>query len=351
MNQEELQQKIAEYYSKLPKRSQEVFSSMKWLETLRNISERNSLNNEQIQTLGIETTLVLLSIISRDEYENILNEELRLPKDKFENILEEINSFVINPIITELSDTFSKNNNIIIEEKKEESLANKVEKENLVAEKLDPRFVNLPNKIKQIINESNYGAKIFVLSKENGLNLTQTTNLEEIVTDTIIGKTPPEMFELRAMSMSGLDKDKLKTLVNEINEKILKEIRRKVFELEKKEDDDQTKEDDKIEIIKAKDATPSIPVLPKKEENVDNLIEIEAPKEIVSPRQEILPVKKEEVKPSTSISFQKLNGSFKNDGAVTEYSLNNNSKTNSGSEEANKTSNIQKVEPYRMPIE
>ncbi len=63
MDKEELQKKIAEYYLKLPKEAQEVFSSMKWLETLKNICEKYSLDENQIKTLGIETSLILLGIV------------------------------------------------------------------------------------------------------------------------------------------------------------------------------------------------------------------------------------------------------------------------------------------------
>ena len=78
MNQEELQKKIREYYAKLTPKAQEVFASLSWLETLKKIAGRHNLNEDQIQILGTETTLVLLGIISRDEYEKILNEELKL---------------------------------------------------------------------------------------------------------------------------------------------------------------------------------------------------------------------------------------------------------------------------------
>ena len=37
MNPQELQQKIAEYYAKLPPEAQEIFSSLKWMEVLKTI--------------------------------------------------------------------------------------------------------------------------------------------------------------------------------------------------------------------------------------------------------------------------------------------------------------------------
>ncbi|MCX6747439.1 MAG: hypothetical protein NTW98_00610 [Candidatus Nomurabacteria bacterium] len=320
MNQEELQQKIAEYYVKLPKKAQGVFASQKWLETLKKISERNTLNQEQIQTLGTETTLVLLSIISRDEYEKILTEELQLPKEKLENILEEINSLVLNPIINELSERYDKNIGIL----DEETLDQKIEKNNLIEENTDSRFTNLPENIKKIIEDSKYSQKIYILGKEKGLTIAQITNLDEMVTDTVLGKISPEVFKIRAMSIAGLDQNKLAILVSEINEKILKGIRQQILGLENKEKSELPsfvlRENKKEEI-------PVSPIAPLKE-----VVEIEAPKT------------------ANSITLTKLNETFKSGGAVTEYSLNNVSKQGSENNK-NYSHNLQKVDPYRMPIE
>ena len=38
MDQKELQQKIAEYFQKLPKEAQEVFAKMEWLQSLEAIA-------------------------------------------------------------------------------------------------------------------------------------------------------------------------------------------------------------------------------------------------------------------------------------------------------------------------
>ena len=43
MNPEELKQKIAEYFAKLPKEAQDVFSSMVWMNTLNEIIAKYNL--------------------------------------------------------------------------------------------------------------------------------------------------------------------------------------------------------------------------------------------------------------------------------------------------------------------
>ena len=44
MNQEELQQKINEYYTKLTPQMQAVFSSMRWMEDLKTLVAKYNLN-------------------------------------------------------------------------------------------------------------------------------------------------------------------------------------------------------------------------------------------------------------------------------------------------------------------
>src|SRR3989344_953416 len=102
MNKEELQQNIALFYSKLPPNAQALFSSMQWLETLKTISQKYGLNEKQIETLGTETTLVLLGIIHLVEYEEALTNELGLPRNSTDKMVQEIQESIIKEIRPEL---------------------------------------------------------------------------------------------------------------------------------------------------------------------------------------------------------------------------------------------------------
>src|SRR3989344_8884181 len=102
MDQKELQEKIALYYSKLPPKAQEVFSGMAWLETLKAISQKYGLTEKQIETLGTETTLVLLGIIHLVEYEEALTNELGLPRNSTDKMVQEIQESIIKEIRPEL---------------------------------------------------------------------------------------------------------------------------------------------------------------------------------------------------------------------------------------------------------
>jgi hypothetical protein len=296
-----------------------------------------------MQTLGTETTLVLLSIIGTSEYEKVLARDLRIPQDKLENILEEINSLILNPIITELSDTHKRNTGTEEEIEKEKSLETKLEDEDLVTQEIDPRFEKLPQRIKDIISSSNYGPKLYVLGKENNLTISQITNLEGLVTDTILGTIPPESFEGKARDIVGLPEEKLQLLVAEINDKILREVRNQVLGLENKPVIDTQKQD----------TSP----LEKKVEELEH-VALEKPEigEDKPTAQAPQTTEQKDTPPTSttrasvdSIVLKKLAGSVRSGGSITQYSLEGTTKNGVG--DVHPVSNQPVVDPYRMPIE
>lgn len=109
MNKQDLQKQISEFYSKLPKRMQGEFSSMEWMNTLQKIALKYKLNSTQSETLGIETSLVLLGIIHIEEFASNLERELRLDLNILNNLLHEINTEIIKDFEQELTEVFTKN--------------------------------------------------------------------------------------------------------------------------------------------------------------------------------------------------------------------------------------------------
>src|SRR3989344_164800 len=217
MDKEELQQKIALYYSKLPPKAQAVFSSMKWLETIKSISEKYGLNDKQKEILGTETTLVLLGIIDIIKYEEILIEELALSKESVDKMLSEINDLIINNIRPELIDAFNANKNSL-------------EKENQEIEPvLDPRFGKLSPDLEKIIDESNYQDILYGIGKEKNFSVTKMGALERATTDLIMGTIHPDEFENVLENNLELPLEKVRELVNIINERIFKKIREELI--------------------------------------------------------------------------------------------------------------------------
>ncbi len=212
MNPEELKQNIAIFYAKLPPTVQSMFASMSWLETLKRISIKYNLTEAQIQTLGTEATLVLLGIISTEEFESNLKKEISLlAKDAFGNMLEEINSLVINPIKTELNNTFKAN-------------SQNPEPE-LETQGLDERFANLAKNVQDAISKLDYQNIIYTISKDNKLNVEQTGILEVVTVDVITGVIQPTQFEQALKDKLKIPTELIPKLVTDVNEKIIKKIR------------------------------------------------------------------------------------------------------------------------------
>ncbi|MEI6280757.1 MAG: hypothetical protein WCP17_02025 [bacterium] len=257
MNEQELQQNIALYYSKLPPKLQEIFSSMKWLEALQQIATKYGLNEEQIQTLGTETTLVLLGMVHLDEYETTLRKEIVLPLESIDKMLSEINESVINTVRPELLEAFDTNTTPTTE--------GEIQRE----EELDERFAKLPEETQDAIRKSNYHATLYKIADEYKLKIPQMVQLETITTNVMLGITKGELFENYIKNALKLSDEQTKELANAITNKILKEIRKEMMGPSYVAPPTDTKEDLKntqvlstagIEVVNKVDLT--IPELP-----------------------------------------------------------------------------------------
>jgi hypothetical protein len=216
MNPQELQKNIALYYSKLPREAQEVFAKMEWLETLKQISAKYNLNQEQQEALGTETTLVLLGIIHLEEYERILRKETTISQESLDKILTEIKSSVINSVLPQITRAFEKNNEVA--EEKVPDLDGK----------LDERFKKLPQNIQKALEESDYQNSLYSIYKEHKLSIDQMGSLEASLIEIILGNISPERFEGDVKSNLRLTGDEASELVKAVNEKILKRVREKM---------------------------------------------------------------------------------------------------------------------------
>lgn len=213
MNPEELKQNIALFYSKLPPSMQAMFSSMSWLETLKRISSKYNLSEAQIQTLGTETTLVLLGVISFAEYKANLKGEIILPSgESLDEMLAEINSLILNNFREELDSAFNTNN------------ATTPTQQNIDGN-LDERFNKLPKNIQDAITKSKYQETLYAISQENKLNIEQTGILEVTTVEVMLGTINPEKFEESLRGRLQISPETIPKLVKDINEKILKKIR------------------------------------------------------------------------------------------------------------------------------
>lgn len=218
MDQTQLQQQIALYYSKLPSDVQTVFSSMKWMDSLRDISAKYSLSEGQIETLATETTLVMLGIIDMDEYNDNIQREISISTESMVKMTKDIDDLVLATIRPQLQETFEKNSTELIEKAYGDT------------KKLDERFLSLPPELQRAISESNYQSGLYGIASKYKLSIDQMSALEEVTTKLVLNMIHPDSYEKEVESKVGLPKDKSIELVNEVNESVLKSIRSKLKE-------------------------------------------------------------------------------------------------------------------------
>lgn len=376
MNQEELQNKIAEYYQKLPAGAQRVFAQMQWLADLRTISQKYGMSPEQIQTLGTETTLVLLGIISLGEYEEILEKELALGVNKTDQLVAEIDEKILRNIRGDLNSSYNNNLADLFEKesKKEGGEVNQTSTETKIAVKIEtkmhPKFAELPANVLNAIKTSNYQDELYKISEDNDLSIEQMGLLEESIAESFLGEIQPAEFGKVIKSRLNLADDKVNLLVNQINEKILKGVRRKIMG----ENSDTNKISTPVEIdATEKDVMQSVGFnLAPKEENKPRAFSASDYKEsymkgagiavekekVIEPKKEI-PENSTEVMQkagitvvdapkTTNIFASKLGGEVKSQTKESDHSLKNLSNTNQNATAGNYTQN---KDPYRMPIE
>ncbi|MFA6000050.1 MAG: hypothetical protein WC783_03690 [Candidatus Paceibacterota bacterium] len=236
MDQKELQEKIALYFSKLTPKAQASFSSMLWLEILKKIADKYSLDSKQVETLSTETTLMLLGVVHTEEYEKVLYGELGLPKEIVAKILGEVNTSILQGIREELNDVYQKNTNEL--EKAQDKKY----------EEMDKRFQTLPKDIQDVVGQIGYHDSLYKIFEENKLNIEQMGILENTVMDVLLGNIRVEKFKDALKANLGLEEEKIQKIVATVNEKIFKEVKNKVISAGRTEKEEviNTEEDDKI---------------------------------------------------------------------------------------------------------
>lgn len=207
----ETQNKIAEYYAKLPEKAQVMFSDMKWMEVLKNVSELHKFSQAQNEILGTETTLVLLGIISLEEYQDVLENELKLDKDLFKKVFREIEEQIIRPVRTDLIQAHNQNKTDLVEEK--------------YGPKLDERFSKLSPEIRSAIESTNYQKTIVDIGAKEKLTTDQLGKLEEEVTKIMLGTENQLAFRSNLREKLGLNEEKTSAIITAVNGHIFAPIR------------------------------------------------------------------------------------------------------------------------------
>ena len=235
-------------------------------------------------------------------------------------------------------------------------------------DEIQKKFDGLPEDLKWAIMAAKVDDNVIDIGHEHGLNVEQTGQLSLETHMVMFGFTHPDKFEESLKGSLQLPDEKIKGIVNSVNEKILKNIREQLMALHgaKKDEPAQsagkvtnTVEEEKnntailksaqIEIM-PEEITATNPnkedinlnrgALGKNENRADILSKVENPS--------LINKETENQKTIQSVASQKLSGSFQIPTVKTEYTLNNISKQNQPqTQTSTPTTPKPNVDPYR----
>lgn len=225
MDQTQLQQKIAEYFAKLPSDAQTMFASMEWMKTLENLSYKYNLTPQQVENLGTETTLLLLGIVHPEDYTNFLQEELSISQKTRDALLADINLGILNKWRETLSKVYIQNANEIADE-----VPTPPSTPAPFAVKAPALNTELPpiqkDKEPEIANgQFDSQKELYTIAKEEKLSIEQMGKFEEVTNKIISGTIHPDQYEKMLESELGLTPEKAIELSNKTNEQVLLRMR------------------------------------------------------------------------------------------------------------------------------
>lgn len=137
---------LKEQYKNLPDELRACVESSAWRDSLKSISFKFNLSEQDSETLSIETTLVLFGLLSYRDFEKSLSEEtFSMPKEVIKSVADEVYSAIFKSIQTYLDE---------VDKKEEESkpvmtngeVLNKIQVLHDIEnpQKVPPAFENLP---------------------------------------------------------------------------------------------------------------------------------------------------------------------------------------------------------------
>lgn len=238
-----LQIRIDQSMARLPKENREAISTIDWRTIIQGM--RSKYNDLQLENLELETELLLSGILEPESYPKELENRMKISESEANVLVNEMDKLIFQKIQDELIKRTGVSESII----------------------LDPRFTALPQNIQEAIAKSSWQRKLYEIGTKNKLSIDKMAILEDITVQVILGKILPSIYESElGKAMTGLDRGALKSMIEEINSRIMKVIRQ--YEQQTKENGggDVKDIDDEVPIppyAKEGEIKIDVPLIPK----------------------------------------------------------------------------------------
>lgn len=106
MPKEYTREEVWKLYEKLPKELQEAIFSEETADNIWNICERNEISEEKISEIAKQVGNVLLGILPPEEFQKILEKEIKLKKEIAKKVFHEIYRFIFAPVKESLAELY-----------------------------------------------------------------------------------------------------------------------------------------------------------------------------------------------------------------------------------------------------
>jgi hypothetical protein len=98
MNKALFQKHYEENLALLPEISQKALRSFNWVSVLLDIGKSYALQLDELEDLQVETMMLLVGVVSPDEYETEMTKILPVSRVEIDKLLDEVNTKILAPI-------------------------------------------------------------------------------------------------------------------------------------------------------------------------------------------------------------------------------------------------------------
>ncbi len=106
MPQEHTKEEFWKLFGKLPEELKDAIFSGETADRIRSICERYNIGGKNVPEIASQTGNVLLGLLPPNDFQNILEIDLKLEKETAEKVAREINRFIFYPVKPELEQLY-----------------------------------------------------------------------------------------------------------------------------------------------------------------------------------------------------------------------------------------------------
>ena len=214
MDEDRIKNSILERFNNLQPEIQAVIMDPNYEKTLGEIAQKYNLSAQEFNELELNTTLVLIGQTHPDKYIEELSDDLKIPEEKIEAIVKEVNEKILNNITDMIKKNFEADDT---EEQVIADLPDSYYEEGY--------FAKLPKEVQTAIRESNYRTKLYQIAVRKDMSIEQMQELEEATNKVLLNVIHPDKYEEELKAKLGMPSETISEVVNSVNEDILKNIR------------------------------------------------------------------------------------------------------------------------------